>query len=91
MESDLLDLKNLGNTSVNWLRVIGVSSREDLITKGAAAAYLQIKHRGIRVSKTLLYALHGATIDTHWNDLSPSVKQSLLEQTVELEDNHESA
>ena len=30
MQSDLLDLKNLGNTSINWLHAIGINSLEDL-------------------------------------------------------------
>ncbi len=84
MQSDLLDLKNLGNTSINWLRSIGVNSQDDLKNKGAVEAYHEIKQRGIRVSKVLLYALHGAMIDTHWNDLDDETKQQLLEQADEL-------
>ena len=80
MQSELLKLKNLGNTSINWLRAIGVQSREDLVNKGAVEAYNEIKGRGIRVSKVLLYALHGAMIDTHWNELDNKTKQELLEK-----------
>ena len=80
MQNDLLELKNLGHTSINWLRVIGIQSRQDLQNKGAAAAYSEIKKRGIRVSKVLLYALHGAMNDIHWNDLDHQTKQKLLEQ-----------
>ena len=78
MQSDLLELKNLGNTSIHWLRTIGVNSLADLNKKGAVAAYIEIKQRGIRVSKVLLYALHGAMIDTHWNDLDTETKQRLV-------------
>ena len=85
MQSDLLELKNLGNTSINWLRAIGVQSREDLVNKGAVEAYSEIKGRGIRVSKVLLYALHGAMTDTHWNDLDSKTKQELLEQADNFE------
>lgn len=80
MQSDLQELKNLGNTSINWLRTIGIHSRHDLQTKGAIEAYLEIKQRGIRVSKVLLYALHGALIDTHWNELDQKTKDQLLQQ-----------
>ena len=79
MQSDLLDLKNLGNTSIHWLHTIGINSLEDLQSKGAVAAYVEIKQRGIRVSKVLLYALHGAMTDTHWNDLDTDTKQRLVE------------
>lgn len=80
MQSDLLDLKNLGNTSIHWLRSVGINTQDDLKNKGAVAAYLEIKQRGIRVSKVLLYALHGAMTDTHWNEIDASTKQQLLEQ-----------
>lgn len=80
MQSELLDLKNLGNTSINWLHTIGVNNREELQNKGPVTAYLEIKGRGIRVSKVLLYALHGALNDTNWNDLDSNIKQQLVEQ-----------
>lgn len=80
MQSDLLELKNLGNTSIHWLHTIGINSLDDLKQKGAIAAYNEIKQRGIRVSKVLLYALHGAMTDTHWNDLDPETKRQLVEE-----------
>ncbi len=88
MQSDLLELKNLGNTSINWLRSIGVNSQAELEQKGAVRAYHEIKQRGIRVSKVLLYALHGAMIDTHWNELDADTKQQLLEQAEQLHESH---
>ena len=78
MESDLLALKNLGNTSVNWLRVVGVHTREDLHRLGPVTAYNRIRERGIRVSRVLLYALQGALLDIHWNELEPDLKQQLV-------------
>ena len=84
MDSDLLALKNLGNTSINWLRSIGVNTQDELKNKGAVEAYHEIKQRGIRVSKVLLYALHGAMIDTHWNDLDLETKSKLLDRANEL-------
>jgi DNA transformation protein len=84
MQSDLQELKNLGNTSINWLRTIGIHSQSDLQAKGAVAAYLEIKQRGIRVSKVLLYALHAALIDIPWNELDQKTKEQLL---LEAEEN----
>lgn len=83
MPSDLMELKNLGNTSINWLRSIGVQNQQDLVNMGAVNAYNEIKQRGIRVSKVLLYALHGAMTDTHWNDLDSDTKKRLLDQADE--------
>lgn len=85
MQSDLLAMKNLGNTSINWLRAIGVNSYDELKAVGPVDAYIKIKERGIRVSKVLLYALQGALLDVHWNELTPTMKQALLEQVAERE------
>ena len=79
MKSDLLGLKNLGNTSVNWLRVVGIGSYDELKRHGAVVAYNKIRRRGFRVSKVLLYALHGALLDAHWNELEPDLKNQLVE------------
>lgn len=75
----LLDLKNVGNTSAHWLNTIGVKNFDELSSMGAAEAYIRIENKGIRVSKVLLYALQGALLDVHWNDLEPSLKQQLIE------------
>jgi DNA transformation protein len=83
MAKDLLELKNLGNTSIHWLRTIGIHNLEELQQKGAVEAYTEIKRRGIRVSKVLLYALHGAMTDTHWNDLDEQTKSELVKQASE--------
>ena len=87
MQSDLLALKNLGNTSINWLHAIGVNSYDDLKTMGPVEAYIRIKDRGIKVSKVLLYALQGALMNVHWNELSPEQKEDLLCQVAERETN----
>ena len=80
MQSDLLELKNLGNTSIHWLKTIGINSHESLKAIGPVEAYTQIKRRNIKVSKVLLYALYGALTETHRHALSPSLKQQLIEE-----------
>lgn len=76
--NDLHQLKNLGAASVNILHAIGVRSSADLKTLGPVEAYVRIKQRGIQVSKVMLYALQGALLGIHWNDLEPDLKQRLL-------------
>lgn len=78
--NELLGLKNLGMASVNILHAIGVNTYDDLNRMGAVEAYLRIKNRGIHVSKVMLYALQGALMDVHWNDLSPELKARLLSE-----------
>lgn len=79
-QSELLNLKNLGMASVNILHAIGVRSREDLAAMGAVEAYLRVRARGIHTSKVMLYALQGALMDVHWNDLDPAHKQQLVRE-----------
>lgn len=83
MQTELDQLKNLGNTTVHWLNTIGVHNFSELKQKGAVDAYLEIKRRGIRVSKVLLYALHGAIIDTHWKELDQDTKDQLVARAAE--------
>jgi len=77
-QSELLELKNLGLASVNILHAIGIHSRDDLKQMGAVEAYKRIRLRDIHVSKVMLYALHGALMDTHWKELAPDLKNRLV-------------
>lgn len=78
--SELLHLKNLGIASVNILNAIGVHTYDDLKSLGAVGTYCRIKSRGIHVSKVMLYALQGALLDVHWNDLELSLKTRLVNE-----------
>ncbi len=78
--SELLQLKNLGMASVNILHAVGINTYADLKRIGAVEAYLRIKARDINVSKVMLYALQGALMNVHWNDLSPELKLQLVNE-----------
>jgi DNA transformation protein len=80
MQTDLLNLKNLGNTSVTWLNAVGIQSREDLERLGPVTAYNHIRQRGIKVSKVLLYAMQAALLDIHWSELDPAMKSRLVQE-----------
>ena len=84
MENNLNELKNLGNTTIHWLQSIGIQSKQDLSDRGVVEAYNEIKQRGIKASKVLLYALHGAITDTYWNELDQETKQALLNKADDL-------
>jgi DNA transformation protein len=79
-DSDLLQLKNLGVASVNILRAVGVNTYEDLKQLGAVEVYRRIKRRGISVSKVMLYAMEGALLNIHWNQLDPELKARLVRE-----------
>ncbi len=76
----LIEMKNLGKTSVQWLNAVGIHSPEQLRAIGAAMAYRKVKDRGFKVSKVLLYALEGALMDTHWSELTQEHKTRLLSE-----------
>jgi len=77
---NLSELKNLGAASVNILHAVGVNSYEELQEVGPVGTYKRIKSRGIHVSKVMLYALQGALMDKHWNDLDPDLKKRLVKE-----------
>ncbi len=83
-KNDLIQLKNIGMASVNILQAVGVTSHHDLSEVGAVETYCRIKARGIHVSKVMLYALQGALMDVHWNDLSPGLKEQLVEEAKQV-------
>ena len=79
-DSDLIHLRNLGKTSVQWLHATGIYTAEELRQRGPVAAYCAVRARGFRASRTLLFAIAGALQNVHWNDLDPEYKQQLLNQ-----------
>ncbi|HCN63333.1 MAG TPA: competence protein TfoX [Pseudomonas sp.] len=84
MQDELQHLKNLGKTSAQWLHAVGIHSASDLRRRGAVEAYRAVKARGFRASKVLLYAIEGALLDVHWNDIPPQRKAFLNEQVEDL-------
>ena len=85
---ELIELKNLGKTSVQWLNAVGIRNLEQLQEVGAVGAYLKVKDRGFRVSRVLLYALEGALTGTHWNDIEQERKTLLLREAGETGSHH---
>ncbi|WP_271409199.1 TfoX/Sxy family protein [Pseudomonas sp. Q1-7] len=80
MNDELQHMKNLGKTSAQWLHAVGIHSASDLRRLGAVGAYKAVRARGFRASKVLLYAIEGALLDIHWNDLTPGHKAELNHQ-----------
>jgi DNA transformation protein and related proteins len=80
MNDELQHLKNLGKTSAQWLHAVGIHNANDLRRLGSVGAYRAVKARGFRASKVLLYAIEGALLDVHWNELAPAHKAELNKQ-----------
>ena len=70
-------LRNIGPKSAAWLRQVGLRSREDLESVGAVDAFMRVKRAGFKPSLNLLYALEGALLDCHWQDV-PEARRSEL-------------
>lgn len=83
MNDELQHLRNLGKTSAQWLHAVGIHSLSDLKRLGAVDAYRAVKARGFKASKVLLYAIEGALLDVHWNDI-PAERKEALNQQVDL-------
>jgi len=69
--------------SVNILHAIGINTYNDLKEIGSVEAYRRIKGRGINVSKVMLYALEGALLDRHWNELALDLKEQLVQEATQ--------
>jgi TfoX/Sxy family transcriptional regulator of competence genes len=77
MDDELLGMKNLGKTSVQWLHAAGIHNTADLRRLGAIQAYRAVKVRGFRASKALLYSLEGALLNRPWCELPLERKEFL--------------
>lgn len=71
-------LRNIGPKSMAWLRQTGVRSLDDLKAVGALAAFVRVKRAGFKPSLNLLYALEGAILDCHWQEIPDSRRSELI-------------
>lgn len=77
MGSDV-KLRNIGPKSAAWLRQTGIRTQADLEAVGALAAYVRVKRAGFKPSLNLLYALEGAILDVHWQDIPDERRSELV-------------
>lgn len=75
-------LRNIGPKSAAWLRQVGLRTREELEALGAVAAFMRVKRAGFKPSLNLLYALEGALLDCHWQEV-PEQRRAELVQAAE--------
>lgn len=71
-------LRNIGPKSMAWLRQTGVRSLDDLKAVGALAAFVRVKRAGFKPSLNLLYALEGAIMDCHWQEIPEARRAELI-------------
>lgn len=68
---------NIGAKSGAWLRQVGLRTHEDLAAVGSLAAYMRVKRAGFRPSLNLLYALEGALMGCHWQQVDATRRAEL--------------
>ena len=73
-----LKLRNIGPKSAAWLRQVGLRTEDDLRAIGALEAFMRVKRAGFKPSLNLLYALEGALMDCHWQDVPAERRSELL-------------
>lgn len=71
-------LRNIGPKSAAWLRQTGIRSQEDLESVGALAAFVRVKRAGFKPSLNLLYALEGAILGCHWQEIPDERRSELV-------------
>ncbi len=82
MSEEREKLRNIGPKSAAWLRQVGLHSRADLEAAGAVDAFMRVKRAGFKPSLNLLYALEGALLDRHWQEV-PEPRRAELVQAAE--------
>ncbi len=71
-------MRNIGPKSAAWLKQVGLRTREDIASAGPVDAFLRVKRAGFRPSLNLLYALEGALIDCHWQEVPAPRREQLV-------------
>jgi DNA transformation protein len=78
MATPPLRMRNIGPKSAAWLRQVGLHTAGDLQAAGALEAYMRIRRAGFKPSMNLLYALEGALLDRHWQEVPDARRAELV-------------
>ena len=73
-----LKLRNIGPKSAAWLRQVGLRTEDDLRGIGALEAFMRVKRAGFKPSLNLLYALEGAILGCHWQEIPDERRSELV-------------
>lgn len=81
---ELMELKNIGSATIEWLHEVGIHTVEDLQQIGAITAYMRLKQAFPKaVSLNALYGLEGALTNSDWRMISHERKAE-LKQAVQI-------
>ena len=71
-------MRNIGPKSAAWLRQVGLRTRKEIQAEGTVDAFMRVKRAGFKPSLNLLYALEGALLDCHWQEVPESRRAELV-------------
>lgn len=71
-------LRNIGPKSAAQLRQVGVRSLDDLRAAGSLETFVKLKRAGFKPSLNLLYAMEGALLDCHWQQIPEERRSDLI-------------
>jgi DNA transformation protein and related proteins len=74
------NLRNLGPTSANWLRDVGIRTVRELEQLGPVAAYLLVERHHPGATVNLLWAMAAGLQGRDWRELSADEKERLQQE-----------
>ena len=78
MAASTQKMRNIGPKSAAWLRQVGLRSLEDIAAIGTVEAFMKVRRAGFKPSLNLLYALEGAMLDCHWQEVPDERRTELV-------------
>ena len=76
-------LKNIGPKTARALAKVGIADERALRETGPVEAWRRLKAAAPKETSLLgLYAIYGALVDAHWNDLPEELKTSFREEAL---------
>jgi TfoX/Sxy family transcriptional regulator of competence genes len=71
-------LRNIGPKSAAWLRQVGLRTQDDIAAVGTVEAFMRGKRAGFKPTLNLLYAIEGALLECHWQEVPEARRQQLV-------------
>lgn len=71
-------MRNIGPKSAAWLRQVGLRTRADIEAVGPVDAFMRVKRAGFKPTMNLLYAIEGALLDCHWQEIPDARRAELV-------------
>ena len=71
-------MRNIGPKSAAWLRQVGLRTRADIEAVGPVDAFMRVKRAGFKPTMNLLYAIEGALLDCHWQEIPDARRVELV-------------